>query len=233
MPGSIWTYFEKNIVTKKGQCNICKSLFSYKSSTGNLTAHLKSKHISAYAELKNIASEGPAASQNTSPSVVPSTSVHSDHDVAVASPAQNPAVPSFPPAKRQKQMDAYIQKKKKSAEQKKMIDADVMDLFIDAFHPFSLVEERSFRKFARWIPGYNLPTRKTVSNSMLLEIFHKTKINIQTKVAIEAETICITTDLWTSTSTDSYMAITGHYINKDLEIQTVLLDCCKFFGHLK
>lgn len=120
--------------------------------------------------------------------VVPSTS----RDVVVDAlrdqilPA-NPAAPSilFSPTKRQRQMDAYIPKKI-SAEQKKTIDADLIDLFIDAFHPFSLVEERSFKKFARWIPAYVLPTRKTISNSMLPEIYHKTKMKIQNQEAIEA-----------------------------------------------
>lgn len=73
-----------------------------------------------------------------------------------------------------------------------------MDLFIDAFHPFSLVEERSFRKFTRWIPGYALPSRKTVTNSLLPAIYYETKMEIQNRVSLEAETVCISTDLWTS-----------------------------------
>lgn len=51
------------------------------------------------------------------------------------------------------------------------INSDILDLFIDSYQPFSLVEERAFKKFARWIPGYELPSRKTVSNVLILNIY--------------------------------------------------------------
>ncbi|CAG5051160.1 unnamed protein product [Parnassius apollo] len=65
--------------------------------------------------------------------------------------------------------------KKISNETKKKIDRDLLDLFIDSYQPFSLVEERVFKTFARWIPGYQLPSRKTISTVMLSALYNKTK----------------------------------------------------------
>lgn len=53
MAGGIWTYFVKDSVDKKAKCKMCQLFFSYKSSTGNLTSHLKTKHVSEYIKLKN------------------------------------------------------------------------------------------------------------------------------------------------------------------------------------
>lgn len=72
----------------------------------------------------------------------------------------------------QKVIDGFVNKKI-SLEQKKKIDQDLLDLCVDGFHPFSLVEERAFKKFCRWIPGYKLPIRKTLSNSLLDETYNR------------------------------------------------------------
>ncbi|XP_025829087.1 LOW QUALITY PROTEIN: uncharacterized protein LOC112904078 [Agrilus planipennis] len=96
---------------------------------------------------------------------------------------------------------------------------------------FSLVEERSFNKFAKWIPGYKLPTRKTLSNSLLQEVYTKCEDDVSVQLAEEVTTMCITTDLWTSRVTESYIAITGHYITKNFQFKTTLLGCCHFSGN--
>ncbi|CAG9129863.1 unnamed protein product [Plutella xylostella] len=122
-------------------------------------------------------------------------------------------------------------KKKISAEQKKKIDRDLLDLCVDGFHPFTLVEERAFRKFCRWIPGYVLPSRKTLSNSLLDETYNKVREQVQSQINRDVQTICLTTDLWTSRITESYIAVTGHYLTEDLQLKTVLLGCCHFSGN--
>ncbi|XP_026480145.1 zinc finger BED domain-containing protein 4-like [Ctenocephalides felis] len=111
-----------------------------------------------------------------------------------------------------------------------MIDQDLMDMFIDSFHAFSLVEERAFKKLMRWIPGYVLPSRKTVSGSMLEEQYNKAVENTRAEVLAEAQTICITLDVWTSRVTEAYVAVTGHYITDNYNLKTVLLGCCQFEG---
>ncbi|CAK1599122.1 unnamed protein product [Parnassius mnemosyne] len=95
------------------------------------------------------------------------------------------------------------------------------------YHPFSLVEERAFKKFARHIPGYELPSRKTVSNIIIPTLYDQTVLRKKEEIN-DIEFLSLTTDLWTSRVNDAYIAVTGHYITKDLVLKTFLLKCAEF-----
>lgn len=110
---------------------------------------------------------------------------------------------------------------------KRKIDNDVLDLFIDSYHPFTLVEERAFKKVMRWIPGYQLPTRKTISNVMIPALYNKNEETLKTTLG-SIEHLCLTADLWTSRANESYLAVTGHFITEEFELKTILLDCSNF-----
>lgn len=43
--------------------------------------------------------------------------------------------------------------------------------------------------------------------------------------------VCITTDCWASSSQDSYMAVTAHFIDDDFEFESVLLECALLEGN--
>jgi hypothetical protein len=61
-----------------------------------------------------------------------------------------------------------LQQKKNTAVQRKEIDDALMLLFIKYFQTFSVVEDNGFRKFVSKLnPGYQLPSRKHISNTML------------------------------------------------------------------
>ncbi|KAL0821412.1 hypothetical protein ABMA28_004894 [Loxostege sticticalis] len=224
----LWHHYEKDASSGKAICNVCKEKLSYKSTTANLKSHLKRKHISIYSSLSQPANTGIREQPNTETppvsevQVIPSTSKTSQPFSEGLSGNQN--------AKRQKVMDTYMTKKI-SKDQKKLIDLDLLDLCTDSFHPFSIVEERAFRKFCKWIPGYELPTRKTLSNSIMQEAYTKLYDSIKAQLSHEVTSICLTADLWTSLKTESYIALTGHYLTEQLDFKTVLLGCCQFEGH--
>lgn len=44
----------------------------------------------------------------------------------------------------------------------------------------------------------------------------------------EAESVTLTTDCWTSRNTESFLAVTAHFIDSKFEVQSVLLDCASF-----
>ncbi|XP_022826399.1 zinc finger BED domain-containing protein 1-like [Spodoptera litura] len=221
---ALWAYYDKDDVNKKAQCHLCHDSLSYKSTTANLRNHLKRKHIGTYTSLTE--EENPEIQSRRNEDVTSYFSQPSTSRTA----AQSDQIIVPPPTKKSQKMDAYINKKI-STEQKKKIDQDLLDLCIDSFHPFSIVEERSFIKFCRWIPGYKLPTRKTLSNSLLDETYHRVENEIKSQVTSEVQSICLSTDLWTSRSTESYIAVTGHYLNDVFEFKTVLLGCCYFSGN--
>lgn len=196
---------------------------------------MKRKHINAYISVTSAQTN--ARTQEPSP-VQPSPSSSDLAPVAAStsststtthgSSAENVGtIPIYRPTNTQQRIDRYATGKKISQTYKRQIDSDLADLFIDSYHPFSLVEERAFKKFARHIPGYELPSRKTVSNVLIPTIYDRT-VQQKKEEMNDIEFISLTTDLWTSRVNDAYIAVTGHYITKDLELKTFLLKCAEF-----
>lgn len=216
----LWHHFEKDDgAAKKATCNVCKEKLTYKWTTANLKSHLKRKHVSIYTSLTSIVATGGQTQQSTT--AVAATSLVVDRT--------NESRPENV-VKRQKVMDTFINKKI-SNEQKKLINLDLLALCTETFQPFSIVEEEAFRRFCRWIPGYQLPTRKTLANSIMQEAYTKLHDTIKLQLTKEVHSICLTADMWTSLKTESFIALTGHYITEDLELKNVLLGCCQFLGH--
>ncbi|CAG4996259.1 unnamed protein product [Parnassius apollo] len=56
-------------------------------------------------------------------------------------------------------------------------------------------------------------------------MYEQCRTEVQEVINKEVETICITTDNWTSARNDSFMAVTGHFINKNFDLQSIVLDC--------
>lgn len=97
----------------------------------------------------------------------------------------------------------------------RQIDRQILKLIVKSFHPFSLVEQLEFKELlAMMNPGYKLPTRKTLSNSLLPKIYQecneKNQININS-----AKAVSLTTDTWTSINNVSFMSITAHYLDSN------------------
>ncbi|XP_065810939.1 zinc finger BED domain-containing protein 4-like [Labrus bergylta] len=90
--------------------------------------------------------------------------------------------------------------------------------------PFSIVEDKGFWQYTKELnPNYVLPSRKTLSNSIIPELYRRTHEKVQERVD-KAEAVCLTTDCWTSRTTTSFMSVTCHFIS-DFQNVSVLLDC--------
>lgn len=76
-------------------------------------------------------------------------------------------------------------------------------------------------------PSYTLPSRKTVSNSIIPRLYESTKNDVQNLVN-QTMAVCVTTDCWTSNQNTSFMAITAHFLDLDTQLKSVCLDCTEF-----
>ncbi|CAG5005033.1 unnamed protein product [Parnassius apollo] len=56
-------------------------------------------------------------------------------------------------------------------------------------------------------------------------MYEQCRTEVQEVINKEVETICITTDNWTSARNDSFMVVTGHFINKNFDLESIVLDC--------
>ncbi|XP_052744844.1 E3 SUMO-protein ligase ZBED1-like [Bicyclus anynana] len=74
------------------------------------------------------------------------------------------------------------------------------------------------------LPTYRLPTRKTISSSLVPKLYQSTKEKVL-ELTAEAEAVCLTTDGWTSINNTAFIALTAHFINKNSLLKSVLLGC--------
>jgi hypothetical protein len=90
------------------------------------------------------------------------------------------------------------------------LDKQLIKMIAKGHHAFRLVEEKEFQKFVDMLnPSYKLPTRKTLSESLLPKLYYRTIERIKNQVGGSATAVCITTDGWRSVTNDDYIGITA------------------------
>jgi hypothetical protein len=78
------------------------------------------------------------------------------------------------------------------------VDQNLARFFALDLQPFSIVEDRGFKAFTKALnPFYILPSRQTLSKSIISEFFSKIHEQIMEKVG-KASAVCLTADCWTS-----------------------------------
>ncbi|CAK1591180.1 unnamed protein product [Parnassius mnemosyne] len=227
-PSEIWTHFDKKEnVSGVAVCKYCNQNISYKSTSGNLGAHLKRSHASIYLAQK-VSTDLGNKQQIGTIECLASTSRDTGGSIQAAAVADKETASQIPEQilnrKRQRTMQNYIIKKM-SPEESKRVDRDLLELFIADFQPFRIVEDKGFKKFVKNIPGYTLPSRKNISSAMIPALYQTTLNEVKTRVSLDASSVCLTTDCWTSSQTESYIGVTVHYIDKNFEPQQILLEC--------
>lgn len=209
-----WDHF-----VDKGQsvaeCKICKTRLSFKSSVSNLTKHLKKKHslinLIRRNDIPTVSNQEQSPSEQISESFT-STSTPGTNVISAASNTNANTVRVVQSGT--KSIATYIYKRN-ADKCKSDIDDLIMDLFIMDFQPFRILEDRAFRKLLQSaFPFYVIPTRKYFANNQLPSRYESLRAIKMQEVEDKVESICITADVWTSSTNDSYIAITGHYIDR-------------------
>ncbi|CAH1107682.1 unnamed protein product [Psylliodes chrysocephalus] len=230
---TLWSFFQPT-TDQKATCNLCRQNISYKTSISNLKRHLQRKH-----PLVNITSDDgrtnnsvPSSkkNQNTKENslIQPSSSSSENNDKhteenLVVQPSTSTAQGQIHNSTVQTKLPYFP--KKMGLQQKTKIDRSLMDLFIKDFQPFRVVEDEGFRNFTTCLnPSYELPNRKTISNTHLPALYEETLKNVQREIG-DVKSVTLTTDCWTSVSTESYMAVTVHFISNNFQTKSILLDC--------
>lgn len=100
--------------------------------------------------------------------------------------------------------------------------------------PFSIVEDVGFCGFvAKLEPHYTLPGRKCLSDVRLPELYDVVANHIHELLATDITDISFTTDIWSSdASITSVLSLTAQWIDKDFNLQKMLLYPQEFMGGL-
>jgi len=128
-------------------------------------------------------------------------------------------------------MTHFIQSQRPLALSKsKAIDQQLIKMIVKEYHPFSIVEDSEFRKLINMLsPTYIIPSRKTVSNSLLPQMYESVVQKVRTQLQ-NVSAVCLTCDGWTSRNNQSFFAVTAHFIDpeNDIKLESVLLGCRSF-----
>ncbi|XP_074549985.1 E3 SUMO-protein ligase ZBED1-like [Halichoeres trimaculatus] len=125
---------------------------------------------------------------------------------------------------RQTSMRAFVPTRRCDAHRTAKITQLICEMTACDMLPLSFVEGKGFDKLMHYIePEYTVPTRKTITSR--LEINHR-KMKEEMQRAFEgAEHVAITSDGWTSITTESYMTITCHYVDEG-HLRCCVLQTC-------
>lgn len=243
----LWYHFNKK-EANRAECSYCKSILSLAGgSTGNLRRHLKNKHPTI--PIERCTTSSASRSRSRTPPL-PSSAVSAAKPIAVQPTTSRPstdssdvssisqstflsephsAVSSFLPIISQTSLTSFVDViKPLSIAKSKLIDMQLLKMICKEYHPFSIVEDKEFIKFVSLLcPGYSLPSRKTLSQSLLPQAFETLSQKVKQELK-ETAAIALTTDGWTSFNSQSFFAFTAHYLNENTEICSKMLGCIEF-----
>lgn len=112
------------------------------------------------------------------------------------------------------------------ASRRTLIDQQVLKMIVKEYYPFSIVEDKEFVKLLKMLnPGYDLPSRKSLSTSLLSVLYNETYDKVMSDIAANGNFVSITTDGWTSIKNEGYIAVTTHFIDNNCELKSYLLSC--------
>ena len=243
---NVWLHYSV-VNSDKARCDICKTEISIRcGSTSNLGKHLRLKHVSVTEGLpKKAARTTPSATAETSSnqsasapseSNIPpsgsssSTSILPDSE-AVTTPAtlESAATQSHPRKRKLNTLSDYVVPvRPTSIARQKRLNRILLRMIVKDMQPFSVVTDDGFREFiAALDPSYSLPDRKTLTQELLPSMYRDAVDNMKTALE-KADAVTLTTDGWTSLTTEGYLAVTAHCIDSEFSMHSYLLECVKY-----
>ncbi|CAH1106752.1 unnamed protein product [Psylliodes chrysocephalus] len=232
----LWNFFNPTS-DDKARCTLCNQSISCNTSISNLKRHMQRKHplVQISSEVStNRAIILPSQLAEAAPPPLPEIEL-SPSDETEPFPSTNsiictitqPQSAKIKPGNTLQTKLPYLRKTLPLREKNK-IDNSLMDLFTKDFQPFSVVEDEGFRNFTKCLyPTYELPNKKTITHTLLPALYEKTFTDVQEEIKY-VKSVTVTTDCWTSINTESYMAVTVHFINQNFDIKSILLHCAVF-----
>lgn len=121
-------------------------------------------------------------------------------------------------------------KKASQAEQKKG-EALLLYWIVTSIRPFKIVEDDGFQRFCTFLNGLNSRfriTERTRLSKQVAQLNKAVSISVKHKLIDEMDWFSITTDIWTSRTMESFMAVTIHYLDPDFNMKEFVLEVRQF-----
>ncbi|KAL4103950.1 hypothetical protein QTP88_019267 [Uroleucon formosanum] len=224
---NVWCYFTKNInKPDEAKCNLCHTVYKHGHGTSNLHEHLCRKHQSKLDADKSkfeldkdldLRLQQGEASTSTSKRSFRETTIMTINSI---NEVQVPVL--------KKQIEQLLLSKRfgiPSEKQKTDFVRSIVEMITDDLQPLSFVENSGFQNVIRLLDSRYLellPGRRTLTRSILPEVYSTTKNKLQ-DILNKSSYISITSDIWTSLNTDSFMTITVHTFDSAFVLKTFVL----------
>jgi len=124
---------------------------------------------------------------------------------------------TFPPAKRSRQLKLFGSTKhtELTIKEKNNIDKFLIKMITADYQPLSIVENVGFLEYTKQsLSLYTPPSRKLLSTKLLPDQYNIIVSKLKSMLN-NVNDVSITTDMWTSDSTKSYITVTCHFIYND------------------
>ncbi|KAL4090287.1 hypothetical protein QTP88_025159 [Uroleucon formosanum] len=205
----IYSYFKK-ISEDQSKCNFCnKNLKTPNSTTTTMTRHLKTQHSTKFQDYQN--------ELNTN-------EINNKKRKNKDTPQQQDIMKSM----------SKSEKFSASNKKAKLITEKIVEMIALDYQPILIVEDYGFKRvIAAAEDRYVLPSRKLLSQKLILELYANKKKLLMTEIKMDLEnikSISFTFDLWSSQAQQSYISLTCHYLTNKFKLKNKTLGCSYFPG---
>lgn len=175
----VWNHFTLE-TQGKAKCRYCSNILSYVGgATGNLGRQYKSQHKTVTLQrIRYLPVPRPHMVPNNVPQVF--TEERQEMSITEGSSSTTEIISTRTTRATsttiQGSISSYVRSPIPLSLSKKY-DEQLIRTIVKGFHPFRMVEDVEFKKLITMLcPAYTMPTRKTVSNSLIPRLYSKTKI---------------------------------------------------------
>lgn len=209
---AVWTCFSET-AEKKAKCNFCFKIVKIgNGSTGNLNRHLQINHPSVDLTRSNhpdfeAVETVPVANIRDEPSSstasVSETPFSSTTSADPGTPTATVPIFRYQNQATQPRISSFITRSI-NASRSKSINDQLVRMVVKEYQPLSIVDDDEFKKLVYMLnPGYNLPSRKTLTKNLIPQAFAKVSDSVSIELS-KTTAVALTADCWTSISQQSY-----------------------------
>ena len=125
------------------------------------------------------------------------------------------------PSHQQHSLESFVRSTKCSAERAEAITQRIVEMVARDLRPISVVEGVGFTNLIGYLePGYRVPSHTHIT-TVCRRMYNVQKERVKKEIADRH--VALTTDIWTSCATESYITVTVHYIDNFWKMTTRVL----------
>uniref|UniRef100_A0A3B4TRY0 BED-type domain-containing protein n=1 Tax=Seriola dumerili TaxID=41447 RepID=A0A3B4TRY0_SERDU len=110
------------------------------------------------------------------------------------------------------------------------ITRSLAKMIVKDIQPVSVFEDEGFRNFVKTLDHrYKIPSRKTLMEEKIPALYEECRSKVR-KVLDAANSVVLTTDMWTSRATEAYLTVSCHVIDENWQMQAYVLQTSSFSG---